>query len=263
MTITQCKTMRLLGYNRRLSKGPNYEEERNGEKMQILMTLIGSLSIVCKYHFSVPCKYIQSLRVNRETNINSKKENCICDHKLLYWKQSISIQVTLSLETLVGLAQSNSCQAQCSQCMGKRLATEPGHSPVLRNTASTLPPHSPAWTLRIVQLKTTGEETFPTTGWLLVQILMQKLRKYEEKKWDHLTHPKLHIYRVTNTNTINKKKRKYVTKNVFNLIFIFLWFWIGVHCRVTIVLAIYQIYHTWIHILHHCVFQPLPHTFWK
>jgi hypothetical protein len=49
---------------------------------------------------------------------------------------------------------------------------------------------------------------------------MQKLRKYEkERKTDHLTHPKLHIYKVT--NTINSKKRKSETENVFNFIFYF------------------------------------------
>jgi hypothetical protein len=55
-----------------------------------------------------------------------------------------SRQVTLLLETLGGLAQSDFHQAQCSEHMGKCLVTEPGHSPVLRNTASTLPLHSPA-----------------------------------------------------------------------------------------------------------------------
>jgi hypothetical protein len=41
--------------------------------------------------------------------------------------------------------------------------------------------------LRILQLKTTSDENFPTMGWLLVQILMHNLRKYEKKKKEKQT----------------------------------------------------------------------------
>jgi hypothetical protein len=127
-------------------------------------------------------------------------------------------QVTLLLETLVGLAQSDSCQAQCSQRMGKRLATEPGHSPVLRNTASSLPLH-----LSCLNTENRSTEDYrwinlPNNGLASGANSNAETQEiWRKKKTDHLTHPKLCIYKVT--NTINSKKRKSETKNVFNFIF--------------------------------------------